>query len=80
MQISEVREHLNNTPFIPFRLHVSDGSAYDIPHPEYALLARWAIHVGIPGAEEFIADRGVRIAISHVTRIEELEPDVEALS
>ncbi len=58
-------------PFLPFRLHVSDGSSYDIRHPEMLWITRRTAYVGIPG-EGPIPERAVTIAMIHVSRLEEL--------
>ncbi len=74
MHISEVREHLEQRPFVPFRIHVSDGSSFDVPHPDFVLLTRWAVHVGHDTGHDDLPERVTRIAIGHVTRIEEIDP------
>jgi len=74
MDIENVRTFCNRSPFVPFRIHVSDGSTVDVPHPEFVLLTRWALHVGLdPDATE-TPERSVRIALMHITKIEEMKP------
>lgn len=36
----EIKELLNRRPFIPLRIHLSDGTAYDIHHPELLHVVR----------------------------------------
>jgi hypothetical protein len=62
---------LRRQPFVPFRLHVSDGAAYDIRHPEQVLVTRRAAHVGV-GGDGPIPDHAVIVALVHVSRLEEL--------
>ena len=36
----EIQKLLHAQPFRPFRVHVLDGRALEIPHPDFALLTR----------------------------------------
>ena len=36
--IREIRERLDRQPFHPFTIHLADGRAFDIPHPEFLWL------------------------------------------
>jgi len=74
MHVSEVKEHLERRPFVPFRIHVSDGSSVDVPHPEFVLVTKWALHVAEPTRADELPERVTRIAVGHVTRIEEIGP------
>ena len=58
-------------PFVPFRLHVSDGSSYEIRRPEMLWFTRRTAYIGIPAAGP-IPDRAVIVALIHVTRLEDL--------
>ena len=58
-------------PFLPFRLHVSDGSSYELRHPEKFWLTQRTVYVGI-AAEGPIPERAVTVALIHVSRLEEL--------
>lgn len=71
MQADEIVTLLKRAPFEPFTLYMSDGSRYDVRHPELVIVTPRAVHVGIPG------DRNPRIAadvavcaLVHVTRLE----------
>lgn len=65
---------LRERPFRPFRLHLSDGSQYEVQHPEMALVGRSVVVVGVPGPEgpEGPAERLVNCALIHITRTEPL--------
>ena len=76
MHISEVREHLSKTSFVPFRIHLSDGSSFDVPHPDFVLVTKWAVHVAHDVADDQLPERVTRIAVGHITRIEEIDPVV----
>lgn len=74
MHVSEIREHLEQRPFVPFRICVSDGAQFDVPHPDFVLLTKWAVHVGHDAGDDDLPERVTRVAIGHVTRIEEIDP------
>ena len=45
MNPQEIREKLHASPFVPFRVHTSDGKHLDVKHPELAWLTRMALLV-----------------------------------
>lgn len=55
-------------PFVPFRMYVSDGSFYDVRHPEFIWLTHRTAYVGQGG--EAMPQHAVQIDVLHVTRIE----------
>lgn len=72
-------EALKTSPFRPFRLHVSDGSTFEIRHPEMLMVTRHAAIVGIlssadrSSAEEYPEiSRSTTVDLMHVTQLEEL--------
>lgn len=38
MDAETIRSHLRAVPFVPFRLHTSQGQHYDIPSPDQMLV------------------------------------------
>jgi hypothetical protein len=75
MHISEIKEHLATSPFVPFRIFLSDGSSFEVPHPDFALLTKWAVHVAHDSTNsDEIPERVSRLAVGHITRIEEIDP------
>jgi hypothetical protein len=74
MHPHQVRDQLRKQPFEPFRIHISDGSAYGIDHPEMAVITARAIGVGVHATDdvEDIPERPVQLDPWHVTRLEPL--------
>jgi hypothetical protein len=70
----QLKQMVDAEPFKPFRLHMSDGAAYDISNHDSAMVARNSIEVGVNPDPDGIVERFVRCAIIHITRIEELQP------
>ncbi len=72
---NEIREVVRSQPFRPFTIHMDDGSAYAVDHPDGVLLGNFVAIVGVPN--ERPGDKFMRLSIRHVSRIEE-SPIIEA--
>jgi hypothetical protein len=48
---TDFAEWLQRRPFRPFRIHVTDGSTYDIRHPDQVVCMLLAVWVVTPGAD-----------------------------
>jgi hypothetical protein len=71
VQPTDIREHLEVKPFIPFRLFMSDGATYGVLHPDMCILARSTFYVGIPDPRERgVAQRVAHCSLLHITRVE----------
>ena len=47
MRTNEIENQLRQRPFVPFRLRMSDGKAYDVRHPEMLMVSRTVLAVAI---------------------------------
>jgi len=72
MTVQTLREMLTQRPFKPFRLVMSSGQAYDVRHPEMALLTRTDLLVGINESEEGVPAEFRICSLLHVATIEPL--------
>ncbi|MFH1108033.1 MAG: hypothetical protein V1790_02380 [Planctomycetota bacterium] len=74
MDAEKLAEAVKQRPFSPVRILLSDGSHYDITHPDQLMVTRRWSYVGVGGnGESFYEDNAV-IDNLHVTRIEPLRP------
>jgi hypothetical protein len=75
MPLDELLKLLRAAPFVPFRIHTTDGESFDVTHPDGVLPTARALHVGIPGVGPYPGyyDRTQIIALIHVTRLESLD-------
>ncbi len=79
MRAEEFAQLLRRAPFVPFRIHLTDGKTYDIRHPEFVLVLRSRIDIGIPGNEALgIMDRVEYCSLVHIVQIEDLPAATEA--
>ncbi|MCB9851227.1 MAG: hypothetical protein H6817_11060 [Phycisphaerales bacterium] len=68
----EIREHLRRQPFEPFRVHISDGTHYDVRHPEMAYVTARELYIAVKMAEDDLPEKMVWCDPLHVTRIEHI--------
>lgn len=69
----QIKELLDAQPFRPFRIHMSDGKAFDITNHDAALVGRNSVEVGVGLDQKGFADYFARCAIMHITRIEDIK-------
>lgn len=70
MTPNDIKTEMRVQPFVPKRIYVSDGSQYDVYHPEMCMVGMTSIVVGLvhdPGSPYF--EQAIRIDCHHVTRI-----------
>jgi hypothetical protein len=70
MTIQTFREMLGRRPFQPVRVILSGGQAYEIRHPEMALLTRTTLLVGVDIADDGVPAEFKILSLLHVTAIE----------
>lgn len=71
MDPKDLQRYLRRQPFAPFRVVTSDGTTYDIRHPEMVLLSRRAVDIGLNNNPvDTIAEQVVTVALLQVQRLE----------
>lgn len=70
MTVQTFRELLTQRPFKPFRVVMSSGLAYEVRHPEMAMLTRTDILVGIDETDEGVPAEFKICSLLHVTAVE----------
>ncbi len=73
MRPEELRTLLRRRPFVPIRIHFTDGTAYEVKHPEMAMLTRSTIEIGVEETQGGgIADSVVYCSLVQIARVENL--------
>lgn len=73
MTREDLVELLAERPFIPQRLHLSNGRSHDIMHPEMAIVSDWLVAIGVPRDEDPSAVGRIRLCdLRHVVEAEPL--------
>ncbi len=74
MKPEDIRELRDAEPFVPFRIFLTDGKTYDIPHRDFLMVARNVIDIGLAdNPASGIYDRIVWVSPLHIVRIENLQ-------
>lgn len=73
MSPDQIRNHLRREPFLPIRIYMSDGSSYEVRHPEMAMVTRREVVVAIPPTHGDMPERTVFCDPLHITRIEPVD-------
>ncbi len=77
MPPSEVLRLIQQRPFVPFRIRLSNGETYDILHPELCIVGRTFLQIGLPDyPPEPLAARIATVALSHVAELIPLTPSL----
>lgn len=73
MRADDVRDMLRGQPFKPFQIHVDDGTTRRVDHPDQVLVLRSRLILSVDDGDGF-NDRAEHVALSHIVRMEEIEP------
>ena len=72
MSTESLWTRIREKPFKPFRLFISSGQGYDVPHPEFIYVSRNRIVITIEVGKNGVPNRDVVISPLHVTSAEDL--------
>jgi hypothetical protein len=70
-----LRAELRRQPFMPLRIHLTDGKSYDVRHPEMVLVKQRELYIGTetsPGSG--VAGECDLVSLLHVVRVECVPP------
>jgi hypothetical protein len=75
MTPNDLRTRLRTRPFVPFRAVTTDGTVYEVRHPDLVLLTPGAAYIGYPApGMEGVAQRVDMVSLLHIIRVEDAEP------
>lgn len=70
----QLRQLLRRQPFVAIRLFMSDGTTYDVKHPEMAFVTRSTVEVGTEKETgSGIAEKVVYCSLGHIVRVEDVD-------
>jgi hypothetical protein len=75
MRPDDVLEYLRRQSFQPFRLHLTDGTTYEMRHPEMMKVGRSQAYVFFHKQDDpqALVLRFEGVALPHINRVEPLE-------
>jgi hypothetical protein len=68
----QLRDHMNENPFRPFRVNLSDGRSFEVLNHDMAFVKRNSIEIGINLDSRSFAQKYVECAILQITSIEDI--------
>jgi len=73
MTPQDITRLLERSPFVPFRLHLTNGQTFEVKHPDFVWVFRSRLELAVPAAgDRRIMERAEHISLLHIARIEEL--------
>ena len=73
MDAEKLYQTVKRRPFEPVRICLSDGSSYEVKHPEQLMVTRRWSYIGLGGDGEGPFQDNAVVANIHITRIEPLK-------
>lgn len=76
MRAADMLDYLRVSPFVPFRIHLTDGTVYEVRHPELVKVGLTKEDVYFPQDDEphAVVLRRESIGLVQITRLEPLMP------
>jgi len=69
MSPEELRDTLQQKPFEPFRIVMTDGDGFDIRHPDLLWVGKRTAYVGLTGQPgQTFFERAVKVDLLHIIR------------
>jgi hypothetical protein len=68
----QLQHLMKASPFKPFRVHLTDGTSYDILNHDSAFVEQTTFDIGLNPNADGIAEDLVRYAILQITRLEDI--------
>jgi hypothetical protein len=66
---------LRRRPFVPFRITLTEGSTYEVRHPELCVAGRRSAFIGFaaPDDPDHLFERSVTVDLLHIVKLEPLD-------
>ncbi len=58
MRAEELTELIRTRPFMPLRIHMTDGHTFDIQHPDQIIVLRSRVDIGVNANRDYVASTG----------------------
>jgi hypothetical protein len=74
MSHDDLQARIRQQPFVPFRMVLSEGTAYEIRHPELFMLGKRAAVIGVASnPEQTSFDSSILVDLLHIVRLEPVD-------
>ena len=77
MPSNDLLQALRRRPFVPFVMHVSDGTTYEVRHPELLMVGIASAIVGVPppGESQQPYEHYETVDLRHIVRLVPVQPN-----
>lgn len=72
MKPEDLIELLEERPFVPLRLHMSNGRMHEVRHPEMAIVGEDIVALGVE-REDSVYPRIRLVSLAHVNEVEQIQ-------
>jgi hypothetical protein len=72
MAPNDIAKHLRRQPFLPLRIHLSNGAVYDVAEPWHTGLWMTELFIGLEPDADGIPTRSMYCDTRHITQVEPL--------
>ena len=71
----DIWKAVRRRPFVPFRLTLTEGSTYDIKHPEFCIVTMTSVFIGLLPTDDPdpLPQRSVEVDVAHVVKVEPIQ-------
>ena len=74
MSHEDLLDRLRQRPFQPFRMVLTEGTAYEVRHPELFMLGKRSVVVGLAtDPAQTVYERTALVDLFHIVRLEPLD-------
>lgn len=75
MAPQELAAAVRRRPFVPFRLTLTEGSAYEVRHPELCMVGQRSAVLGLGSSNDpdLLFERSLTVDLLHIVKLEPLE-------
>jgi hypothetical protein len=78
MAPADIRNLVQRKPFTPFRVVTSDGTVYEVRHPELVMIGLSSVAIGYPSEQDPLSyERMDIVSLRHIVR---WEPEQQAVA
>ena len=73
MRAEEFSQLVRVQPFVPLKVHLTNGTSYDVYHPDQVIVLRSRLDIGVePDRTTGVVERVDHCSLLHVARVEEI--------
>jgi hypothetical protein len=74
MTPTDMLTRVQTRPFVPFRVVTTDGTNYEVRHPELVMVTLGAAYIEYPApGHERVAQRVDMVSLMHIIRVEDAD-------